>query len=172
METVEKITRPVRKFLPEDFKVTTWESLESFFNELLNRSIGSPDELKQWFSDRSELESVISEDLAWRYIRMTCYTENKEYLQAYQDFIQHIQPKISPVVDALNKKAAASPYLPELERLTGFDIMIRNLKKEIEIFREQNVPLFTEISGRGCTTTFAMAACELKQPLAPVPNTE
>ncbi len=146
METVEKITRPVRKFLPEDFKVTTWESLESFFNELLNRSIGSPDELKQWFSDRSELESVISEDLAWRYIRMTCYTENKEYLQAYQDFIQHIQPKISPVVDALNKKAAASPYLPELERLTGFDIMIRNLKKEIEIFREQNVPLFTEIN--------------------------
>lgn len=146
METVEKITRPVRKFLPENFKVTTWESLESFFNELLNRSIGSPDELKQWFSDRSELESVISEDLAWRYIRMTCYTENKEYLQAYQDFIQHIQPKISPVVDALNKKAAASPYLPELERLTGFDIMIRNLKKEIEIFREQNVPLFTEIN--------------------------
>lgn len=146
MDTVEKITRPVRKFLPEDFKVTTWESLESFFNELLNRSIGSPDELKQWFSDRSELESVISEDLAWRYIRMTCYTENKEYLQAYQDFIQHIQPKISPVVDALNKKAAASPYLPELERLTGFDIMIRNLKKEIEIFREQNVPLFTEIN--------------------------
>lgn len=146
MDTVEKITRPVRKFLPENFKVTTWESLESFFNELLNRSIGSPDELKQWFSDRSELESIISEDLAWRYIKMTCYTENKEYLQAYQNFIQHIQPKISPVVDALNKKAAASPHLPELERLTGFDIMIRNLKKEIEIFREENVPLFTEIN--------------------------
>jgi oligoendopeptidase F len=146
MDTVEKITRPVRKFLPENFKVTTWESLESFFNELLNRSIGSPDELKQWFSDRSELESIISEDLAWRYIKMTCYTENKEYLQAYQNFIQYIQPKISPVVDALNKKAAASPHLPELERLTGFDIMIRNLKKEIEIFREENVPLFTEIN--------------------------
>lgn len=146
METAERITRPARKFLPEDFKVTTWEALESFFNELVERSVDSVQQLKEWFSDRSELESVISEDLAWRYIRMTCYTENKEYLQSYQDFVQQIQPKISPIVDALNKKAAASPYLPELETVTGFDIMIRNLKKEIEIFREENIPLFTELN--------------------------
>lgn len=146
METAERITRPARKFLPENFKVTTWEALESFFNELVERSVDSVQQLKEWFSDRSELESVISEDLAWRYIRMTCYTENKEYLQSYQDFVQQIQPKISPIVDALNKKAAASPYLPELETVTGFDIMIRNLKKEIEIFREENIPLFTELN--------------------------
>ncbi len=146
METAERITRPVRKFLPEDFKVTTWETLEYFFNELMARPVDSVEQLKQWFSDRSELESVISEDLAWRYIRMTCYTENKEYLQSYQDFVQQIQPKISPVVDGLNRKAAASPYLHELETITGFDIMIRNLRKEIEIFREENVPLFTELN--------------------------
>jgi oligoendopeptidase F len=33
-----------------------------------------------------------------------------------------------------------------LEQKEGFDIMIRNLKKDIEIFREKNVPLFTTIS--------------------------
>ncbi|HYC85784.1 MAG TPA: M3 family oligoendopeptidase [Chryseosolibacter sp.] len=138
--------RPARKFLPENFSVTSWEGLEPFFTELLNRKIESTSALQKWFRDRSEIEAVISEDLAWRYIRMTCYTENKDYLNAYQDFIQNIQPKVAPVSDQLNKKAAATPYLNELAAKEGYDIMIRNLRKDIEIFREENIPLFTEIS--------------------------
>jgi oligoendopeptidase F len=50
------------------------------------------------------------------------------------------------VSDQLNKKAAASLYLTQLSTEPGYDIMIRSLKKEIEIFREKNVPLYTEIS--------------------------
>ncbi len=146
MEAAEKLTRPVRHFLPEDFNVKDWSSLKPFFDNLLSRTIDSVASLKKWFTDRSELEGIVSEDMAWRYIRMTCYTENEEYLKAYQFFIQEIQPQIAPVSDALNRKAAESPYLKELEKETGFDILIRNLRKEIEIFREENVPLFTEIN--------------------------
>lgn len=139
-------TRPARKFLPENFVITTWDELKPFFEALLNRSIISANDLRSWFRDRSELESVISEDMAWRYIRMTCYTDNEKYSQAYQDFVQNIQPQIAPVADQLNKKAAASEYLQTLAGEVGFDILVRNLKKEIEIFREENVPLFTEIN--------------------------
>lgn len=144
--SVETIKRPARKFLPETFSVTSWEVLKPYFDNLTERNINSLQDLKKWFLDRSELEAVISEDLAWRYIKMTCYTENKEYLAAYQDFIQNIQPQIAPVSDQLNKKAAASEYLDQLSKEVGYDILIRNLKKEIEIFREENVPLYTEIS--------------------------
>jgi oligoendopeptidase F len=146
METADKITRPVRRFLPEQFTVTTWTALQPFFIGLLERDLSSAAALRKWFADRSELESVISEDMAWRYIRMTCYTENQDYLKSYQEFIQKIQPEIAPVSDQLNKKAAASPYLTQLSSEPGYDIMIRTLKKEIEIFREKNVPLYTEIS--------------------------
>src|SRR5580704_15973187 len=96
------IERPTRKFLPEDFKVTIWEELKPHFEGLTAREINSAAELKKWLSDRSELESVISEDSGWRYIRMTCFTENEEYKKAYQDFIQNIQPQIAPVADQLN----------------------------------------------------------------------
>jgi oligoendopeptidase F len=146
MEAAVKIQRPPRKFLPEQFNVDGWQSLEPYFQNLLSRPLQSLQDLKQWFHDRSELESVISEDLAWRYIRMTCYTDNEQYSKAYQDFIQNIQPQIAPVSDQLNKKAAASPHLDALAKEEGYDIMIRNLKKEIEIFREENVPIYTEIS--------------------------
>jgi oligoendopeptidase F len=113
---------------------------------LLQRSLSSVTDLKTWFQDRSELESVISEDMAWRYIRMTCYTENESYLKAYQDFVQNIQPRVAPVADQLNKKAADCPFVNELVKVKGYDIMIRSLKKDIEIFREENVPLYTEIN--------------------------
>ena len=138
--------RPQRRFLGEDFTVTTWEELKPWLAKLMERDLGSVDALKKWFRDRSEVEAVLSEDLAWRYIKMTCYTDNKEYLKSYQDFIENIQPQIAPVADQLNKKAAASPYLDQLSNVEGFDIMIRNLKKDIEIFRDENVPLYTEIN--------------------------
>src|SRR4051812_22732904 len=107
-EVLEIPKRPVRQFLPEDFKVTTWTSLKPYFDDLADRPVGSLQELKTWLYHRSELESIIAEDSGWRYIRMTCFTENKEYSNAYQDFIQNIQPNIAPVSDALNKKALAS----------------------------------------------------------------
>lgn len=146
MVAAEKLERPTRKFLPETFTVTGWEQLKPYFDRLLEKEIPSVDALKNWLRDRSELESVISEDFAWRYINMTRYTENEAYSKAYQDFVENIQPKIAPVSDQLNRKAAASEYLDVLANETGYDIMIRNLKKDIEIFREENIPLFTELS--------------------------
>jgi oligoendopeptidase F len=146
MNTLEIPKRPTRKFLSEDYKLTTWEVLKPFFDDLLARDINTSAHLKKWLYDRSELESVLSEDMGWRYIRMTCFTENEEYRNAYQDFVQNIQPQIAPVSDQLNKKAMASPFLSELEKEQGYDMMVRNLKKDIELFREENVPLYTEIS--------------------------
>ena len=145
-EAIDVPKRPTRKFLPESFSVTSWDALKPYFDDLLKRRIDSQLDLRKWFLDRSELESVISEDLAWRYIRMTCYTENKDYLQAYQDFIQQIQPLIAPVSDQLNRKAPESQFLNDLASEEGYNILIRNLKKDIEIYREENVPLFTEIA--------------------------
>lgn len=138
--------RPTRHFLPSEFKITTWDNLKSYFEELLSRPVKSASDLEKWLGDRSELESVVSEDMGWRYIRMTCFTDNEEYSNAYKDFVQNIQPHIAPLSDALNKKAMENPYLDALSSRDGYSMMIRNMKKEIEIFREANVPLFTEIN--------------------------
>lgn len=138
--------RPKRSFLPEQFTISTWDQLKPYFETLLDRPLSSVQTLQQWLRDRSELESVISEDLGWRYIRMTCYTDNEEYSKSYQDFIENIQPAISPYSDLLNKKLIRSEFLNELKEEAGFKILIRNLKKDIELFREENIPLFTEIS--------------------------
>ena len=138
--------RPERIFLPEDFKITTWDELKPYFEELLEQTINSVEALQQWLRKRSELESVISEDMGWRYVRMTCFTENEVYQKAYQDFVENIQPHMSPLSDALNRKMMESPFLKDVEGTEGYNMMIRNIRKEIELFREKNIPLFTEIN--------------------------
>ncbi len=138
---VEVLERGARNFLPEDFIVIDWESLKPFFIELKDRKINSASELKRWFQDKSELESMLEEDLAWRYIKMTCNTKDQALTDSYNYFISEISPHIEPIENELSKKAVESPFLDELKKQEGYDIMIRSIRTNIELFREENIPL-------------------------------
>ncbi|MCK5460984.1 M3 family oligoendopeptidase [Candidatus Gracilibacteria bacterium] len=137
------IKRPNRCFLPEDFSFTTWKELEIFFQKLLDREIASLKELKQFLQDRSELESFLEENFAWRYIKMNCDTKSVEKKESFLFFVQEIQPNISPFSDKLNKKIVQNKFTSKLP--DSYKIFLRKLETSIEIFREKNVPLFTEI---------------------------
>ena len=139
------ITIIQRRFLPNKLKVTSWDVLSPYFNQLLEREINNKTDLENWLKDRSELEAFISEDMAWRYVRMTCDTTNKDLEQAYLFFVTEIEPQISPLTDKLNHKLIQSPFVDELDKEKYF-IYSRGIRKEIEIFREENVPLMAEIS--------------------------
>jgi len=104
-----------RKFVPADFTVTNWESLEPFFKDLLERNIDKKEDLEQLMKDQSELEALVSEDACWRQIKMTCDTENKPLEEAFTYFCMEIQPKIQPYADALNKKLVNHPLAKELD---------------------------------------------------------
>jgi oligoendopeptidase F len=133
------------KFLADKLKITSWEVIEPYFTQLLTREISSKTDLETWLRHRSELEAFVSEDLAWRYVHMTCDTNNKALEEAYLFFVNEIEPKIAPISDSLNKKLIACAFLSELDQQKYF-IYLRGLKKEIEIFREENVPLIAKIS--------------------------
>jgi len=138
--------KPVeRKFLPKDFTVTTWEALEPFFATLLNASINSKADLEAWLKNSSELEAVISEDACWRQVRMTCDTENKELEEAFNYFYMEIAPKMQPYADKLNKKLIACAFTQELDHDKYFTYL-RSIKKSIELFREENIPINSDLS--------------------------
>lgn len=145
MPYIADIQKPRRQFLPEDFQVTNWEALEPYFKELLERPILSLVELEKWMKDSSELEAVISEDACWRQIRMTCDTENKALEEAFTFFVMEIQPKIQPYADQLNRKLIDCVYTKELDPEQYFTYL-RSVKKSIDLFREENIPLQAELS--------------------------
>lgn len=146
--TSNNLTIPKRKprvYLSEEFTVDSWETLQPYFDELKSRKIDSVGELERWMDDRSELESALSEDMGWRYIRMTCDTQNEETTQAFQYFVSEIEPKIAPYDHELNQKLKDSPFVENLDK-NKYRIYLRGVKRALEIFREKNIPLSTELS--------------------------
>ena len=143
-ETLQIPTRPPRPFIGETITLQSWDDVKPLYDELLNRPIDTANELKQWLIDRSELESYLSEDFAWRYIRMTCDTASEELINNLNFFIAEIQPPMTAYGNDLDLKAINSPFLSQLTD-DGYDIMVRGMKKAIEIFRDENIPLQTEL---------------------------
>ena len=134
-----------RHFLPKDLAVDKWETIEPYFKELLEREISSKESLEKWLKDISELEAVINEDACWRQIKMTCDTTDKNLEEAFNFFCMEIQPKIQPYADALNKKLINSPFTKELE-LGKYFTYLRSVKKNIELFREENIQPQSELA--------------------------
>ena len=132
-----------RKYIPENLELK-WENLEPLFKELADRTINSAEELEQWLRDRSELEAALEEDFAWRYIRMTCDTTSEELLQRFQYFATEIEPRIAPYNNELNKKLVESAYINDLDQ-DKFYVHLRAVRNALEIFREENIPLQTEL---------------------------
>lgn len=131
-------------FLPEEFKISTWDKLEPFYQELNGREINSVEDLLTFLKDRSQLDSMVSEDLAWRYIRMTCDTSNPEFQEQFNFFINEIEPKTAPFSNDLNKKYFDSPFHKDLKG-DEFNILYRNIEKDIKVYREENIPVFTAL---------------------------
>lgn len=137
------IEKKIRTYIPQDLAIT-WESLAPLFIELQNREIKSVDELEQWLKNRSELEAALEEDFAWRYIKMSCDTANEELVKNFQYFAEEIEPKISPLSNELNKKFVDSPFMDDLDK-EKFFVYSRAIKKALEIYREENIELFTQL---------------------------
>jgi oligoendopeptidase F len=134
-----------RHFVPTDFAITDWTSLEPFFKNLAERPLNSPSDLEYWLKDMSELEAVVSEDACWRQIKMTCDTTDKKLEEAFTYFCMEIQPKLQPYADLLNRKLVECPFTKELDQKKYFTYL-RSVKKSIDLFREANIPLQAELS--------------------------
>ena len=120
------------QFIPENFSIQKPEDVEALFQLLLERPIHSLADFDQFLLDVSDLESFLSEDMAWRYINMTCDTQNEEHENAYLQFVQEIQPKLAPFEDKLNNKIIDCPFKSEKESDQAYFIYFRSLQSAID----------------------------------------
>jgi len=145
METKITIpTRPRRNFVNEELVINSWDKIKSLFDDLVKRDIRSVSSLEQWMLDRSELEAVLEEDMAWRYIKMNIDTTDNILSERFHFWIKEISPNTAPYANKLNLKLVESPFLKDLNE-EKYRIYLRNVNKQIQIFREENIPLFTKM---------------------------
>lgn len=140
-----QIHKAARQFLPEDLAITEFKVIEPFFQELLERPVQNLNDFDNWLKDRSELDAVLEEDMAWRYIRMSIHTQDEQLREAYNFFVSKIQPELAPLEDQLNQKLMALPFL-EQRADPAHQIYFRSVRTALELFREENIALQAALS--------------------------
>jgi oligoendopeptidase F len=131
-----------RRFAPEGLDAGSIQALDPLLMDLEDRPVASPAELERWLEDWSEVAAIVAEEESRRYIEHTCHTDHPEIEKRYLDFQNTIVPFIKPRWQHLKQKFAASPHRAGLDP-ARYRVLERSVLNEIEIFREENVPLET-----------------------------
>ena len=130
------------KFVSEDFDASAWENIEPYVNDLLERKLTCSKCIETLISDSSNLAEHISETGALLYIGMTCDTESSEKKDEFLNFVENVRPKLSEFSDKLNRRIIDHSSLEDLPE--RYNLMIRGIESDIEIFRVENIPLGVE----------------------------
>ena len=136
---------PRRLFVPTDLDVSDVSRLEPLYQALLGRPMDTPEQLERWLNDVSELVSVVGEYGTRRYIDKSCHTDDPAIEKAYLHFVENVEPKTKPLFFRLQKKFMDSPARGRLEG-TRYRMLERKWGPEVELFREENVPLETAVT--------------------------
>jgi oligoendopeptidase F len=136
------------RWLPGTVALTTWEEIEPWYHQLLERPIDSPEALETWLRDLGELGGAVSQEGTRRYIAMTCQTDDPEREAAHLAWVREVEPKLKPIQNALRAKYLDSPHRAALpaDRYAVFDRQMQNRR---DLYREANVARETELDELG-----------------------
>jgi oligoendopeptidase F len=119
--------------------ISSREEILPQFQALLDEEILTLPQLNARIARRDALDNQLSDDYAWRYINQSRRTEDEAHKASFMQFIETIMPAWQRISDQLNRHLVASPCLDQLER--SYHVYLRSVKKSIELFREENIPL-------------------------------
>jgi oligoendopeptidase F len=123
---------------PGTFAHATWDDVLPYYRELARRPLTAAT-LGGWLADWSRFESALSEAAALAMIAYTCDTDNPDKLATHLRFSGEILPRAEEQSVGLARRFVELGSVP-----TGLEQTAARFRRAIEIFREANVPLFTE----------------------------
>ncbi|MEA3287573.1 MAG: M3 family oligoendopeptidase [Candidatus Marinimicrobia bacterium] len=132
-------------FIPVDLTIDSWNDLKPYFDKLINTEVTNTDDLSQLIVHYSETLSVFHEKNAWSYINMSRETDNQKYVDRYELFATKIGPELEKAANTVEKMIVTNPAFADLPD-ARFGQFKKKLKRELELYREQNVELSAEIS--------------------------
>ena len=126
-----------------DFLEMDWEEIQPLYQELEKDQLDEKT-LITWMTGWSDLRKLVDE----RYARLSLATEldttDEEAEKAYHAFLENVYPKAQAADQKLKEKLLSSGLEPE-----GMEIILRKMRTEAALFREENLPLMTNESKLG-----------------------
>ncbi len=134
-----------RKYISPDFSAKDKDGLIAAYGKLLSYPISTEKEFLQFIEFWSEFACVIDEAGSLAYVKMTCDTKSKEADDEYLHLVQNIFPVCHEYEDKVKKKFLGSEFLNTIDQ-SYYGLFIKQTKSEDEIYRKENIDLFTKDS--------------------------
>ena len=122
----------------DELMALTWRAIEPRYRLLVRREVTSAN-VDSWLANWSRLSEVVYEQNNRLAVAVSSNTADKEAKKRYHENIEQVMTPASSYDQKLRKKLLASGLVP-----AGMEIPIRDMRAEVEIFRESNLPLLTQ----------------------------
>ncbi len=133
-----------RNFIKDNIIIKSKQDIIPFLDDLKKREINSVEDLKKWWADKSETEAFLEENMAWRYIKMSCNTADEKLVESFNFFVSEIEPIVSEYSDVLDKRLINSEFFNILDT-KKYEVAKKKIKRSIELFRKKNIDLFAKL---------------------------
>lgn len=133
--------------IPFAIDTSKWEGFQVHYDKLLNSPLDQKS-IRAWLKDWSDLTRFVGEVGAIAYIESTLDTADETREQAFLNFVEQIEPNFRRAEQALKERLLA--YVSDDDALgPDMALPLRRMRNEADLFREANVPLFTELAKLG-----------------------
>ncbi len=130
-------------YVPAEFDPSDFANIEPLLNELAGRELTDGEAFERWLADLSQLLEAVYEYGSRANINSACHTDDEAIERVYLDYVEQVQPKLKPALFALQKKYIAAGGRGAL-RGERYETLDREWRVDVELFRDENVPLETE----------------------------
>lgn len=117
----------------------SWEDYAPYAQALIDAPLNEAT-LEDFMRDWTRFANLTSEAYSRIYVATTLNTQDETAQARYLNFVQHVVPEWSKAENTLQKKFVASGLT-----LANYDVPLRMMRAQIELFREENLPLFTQL---------------------------
>jgi len=123
---------------PQEIIVWTWPAIEPYYKDLEARPLSAAN-VDGWLADWSSVGERIEEMYSRLSVATSVNTADKEADAHMNAFLDGIFPNVMAAEQKLKEKLLASKLEPK-----GFDIPLRNMRAEADLFRESNLALLAD----------------------------
>ncbi len=123
---------------PQALVAWSWPEMEPYYQELAARSITAAN-VDAWLADWSSVSERVEEMYARLSVATSTDTADKQADERMDQFLDSIYPNVMAAEQKLKEKLLASQFEPK-----GFEIPLRNMRAEADLFRADNLPLLAE----------------------------
>ncbi len=121
-----------------EFMEWPWPQIEPFFLDLAARPITAED-ITAWLADWTALSLLLQETYQRLYVATTVNTADEDASRRFYAFLDDIYPRAQAADHRLKEKFLHSGLQP-----VGFEMPLRNLRAEVDLYHEANLPLLSD----------------------------